>query len=114
MLEFSCEQVEQLSLIDQHHFVENVQADLLKVTPALANDPTLSNRLWEAYLEAKRLGIKEDANLVMFLKVEAFEPRFYDKPATRRWLTKPGRGADERFHDFIQVVAWQAKHPGGK
>lgn len=96
---------------DARNFVDGVRRDLLKADPALAQDIDLHNRLWEAYLAARALGIQDSEHLVQFLKVEAYSPGFYAKPATHAWLTKPGRSADERFHVYVQEVTWRSKHP---
>lgn len=111
MLELTTEQVAALADIDAKGFVKGVREDLVKDDPKLAEDPTLAERLWRAYKAARELGIREDGNLVAFLRVEAYAPSFYNKPATRAWLTRPGRSADERFHDYLRVMRWRIEHP---
>ncbi|WP_081068198.1 hypothetical protein [Burkholderia anthina] len=96
---------------EARNFVDGVRRDLLKADPALGQDIDLHNRLWEAYRAARALGIQDSEHLVQFLKIEAYSPGFYAKPATRAWLTKPGRSADERFHVYVQEVTWRSKHP---
>ncbi|WP_175768477.1 hypothetical protein [Burkholderia cenocepacia] len=96
---------------EARNFVDGVRRDLVKADPALGQDIDLHNRLWDAYRAARTLGIQESDHLVQFLKVEAYSPGFYAKPATRAWLTKPGRSADERFHVYVQEVTWRSQHP---
>ena len=111
MLELTTEQVAALADIDAKGFVERVRQDLSTADPRLADDPTLSSRLWRAFKAARGLGIHEDENLVAILRIEAYAPSFYDQPAIRAWLTRPGRSADERFHDYLRVMRWKIEHP---
>jgi hypothetical protein len=111
VLELSEQQVAALAQIDARGYVERVRADLVKENPTLANDSTLSERLWHAYVEARKLGISTDENIAAFLRLEAFSPGFYDKPATHNWLTRPGRSVDSRFHDYLRVIRWHIEHP---
>jgi hypothetical protein len=111
MLELTTEQVAALAEIDAKRFVEVVCVDLCKDDPKLADDATLSSRLWRAFKAAREIGIERDESLVAFLRVEAYSPGFYEQPAIRAWLTRPGRTADERFHDYMRVVRWHIEHP---
>ncbi|WP_080429496.1 hypothetical protein [Burkholderia ubonensis] len=111
MLELTSEQIAGLAAIDARRYVDGVRRDLVNENPKLADDNTLPTRLWNAYLAAQRLGIQSDQNVVAFLRLEAYSPNFYDKPATRTWLTRPGRSADERFHDYLRVMKWRIEHP---
>jgi len=111
MLELTAEQVAALAEVDARGFVERVREDLVKADPRLAEDSTLSPRLWRAFKAARASGIRDDDNLVAFLRVEAYAPGFYEKPATRARLTRPGRPADERFHDYLRVMRWKIQHP---
>jgi hypothetical protein len=111
MLEFTAEQVAGLAQIDTQGFVEGVKKDLVKENAGLGGDETLSTRLWGAYRAACEFGIESDTNLVAFLRLEAYSPGFYTKPATHAWLTRPGRSADERFHDYLSVMRWRIGHP---
>ncbi len=111
MLELTAEQVAALAEIDARGFVERVREDLVKADPRLAEDSALSPRLWRAFKAARAFGIRDDDNLVAFLRVEAYAPGFYEKPATRARLTRPGRSADERFHDYLRVMRWKIQHP---
>ncbi|WP_239468898.1 MULTISPECIES: hypothetical protein [unclassified Burkholderia] len=110
MLELTSEQVAGLTQIDARGYVERVRQDLVKVDPKLADDSTLSTRLWNAYVAARQLGIQSDENVAAFLRIEAYAPKFYEKPATRAWMTRPGRSADERFHDYFRVIKWRIEH----
>ncbi|MDD1790427.1 hypothetical protein [Burkholderia gladioli] len=111
MLELTTEQVAALAEIDAKRFVEGVREDLCKDDPKLVDDATLSSRLWRAFKAARGLGIERDENLVAFLRIEAYAPGFYDQPAIYAWLTRPGRPADERFHDYLRVLRWKIEHP---
>lgn len=111
MLELTIEQVAALAEIDGKRFVEGVRADLCKDDPKLADDATHSSRLWRALRAAREIGIERDENLIAFLRVEAYSPGFYAQPAIRAWLTRPGRSADQRFHDYMRVVRWHIEHP---
>ncbi|WP_230941275.1 hypothetical protein [Burkholderia diffusa] len=111
MLELTGEQVAGLAEIDARGYVERTRLDLIKADPKLADDGTLPTRLWNAYVAARRLGIQSDENVAAFLRIEAYAPNFYEKPATRTWLTRPGRSADERFHDYLRVIKWRIEHP---
>ena len=111
MLELTTEQVAALAEIGAKGFVDGVRADLCKDDPKLADDATLSSRLWRAFKAAREPGIERDENLVAFLRIEAYAPGFYEQPAIRAWLTRPGRSADERFHDYLRVVRWKIEHP---
>ncbi|MFX1733923.1 hypothetical protein PXJ20_16375 [Paraburkholderia sp. A1RI_3L] len=111
MLELTTEQVAALAEIDARRFVDGVRVDLCKDDPKLADDPALPSRLWKAFKAARVLGIERDENLVAFLRIEAYAPSFYEQPGTRAWLTRPGRSADERFHDYLRVVRWKIEHP---
>ncbi|MEX3956889.1 hypothetical protein [Trinickia sp. EG282A] len=111
MLELTTEQIAALAEIDAKRFVEGVRVDLCNDDPKLADDATLSSRLWRAFKAAREIGIQRDENLVAFLRVEAYAPGFYEQPAIRAWLTRPGRTPDERFHDYMRVVRWHIEHP---
>lgn len=111
MLELNAEQVAGLAEIDARGFVARVREDLVRDDPKLGEDRTLPERLWRAFKAARELGIRDDDNLVAFLRIEAYAPEFYDKPATRAWLMRPGRSADERFHDYLRVMRWKIQHP---
>ncbi|PRH32910.1 hypothetical protein C6V07_24020 [Burkholderia gladioli] len=63
------------------------------------------SRHQRAYLAARRFDIQSDENVAAFLRIEAYAPNFHEKPATRAWLTQPGRSADERFRDHAPRLA---------
>ncbi|WP_244105508.1 hypothetical protein [Burkholderia ambifaria] len=111
MLELTDEQVAGLAEIDARGYVERTRQDLVKADPKLADDSTLPTRLWNAYVAARRIGIQSDENVAAFLRIEAYAPKFYEKPATRAWLSRPGRSVDERFHDYFRVIKWRIEHP---
>ncbi|KML56368.1 hypothetical protein VL15_16265 [Burkholderia cepacia] len=111
MLELTSEQVAGLAEIDARGYVERVRQDLVKADPKLADDSTLPMRLRNAYVAARQIGIQSDENVEAFLRIEAYAPSFYTKPATRAWLTRPGRSPDERFHDYFRVIKWRVEHP---
>ncbi|WP_186029447.1 hypothetical protein [Burkholderia gladioli] len=110
MLELTNEQVAELARIDARGYVDGIRADLVAETPALASDTSLPTRLWNAYVAARRYGIESDDNVAAFLRTEAYAPQFYDKPAFRAWVTRPGRSPDERFHDYLRVMKWRIEH----
>lgn len=112
MLELSIEQVAGLAEIDARSFVARVRDDLLLDDPKLGSDQGLAGRLWQAFSAARALGIRDDINLVAFLRIEAYAPGFHERPATLAWLMRPGRPADERFHDYLRVMRWRIEHPG--
>lgn len=111
MLELTSEQIAGLAEIDARGYVKRVRQELVKADPKLADDSTLSTRLWNAYIAARRLDIHADENVEAFLRIEAYAPSFYTKPATRAWLTRPGRSPDRRFHDYLRVIKWRVEHP---
>jgi len=111
MLELTTEQVAALADIDARGYVEKVRRDLCTADPRLREDATLPSRLWRAFKVARQLGIRDDDNLVAFLRIEAYAPVFYERPATRAWLTRPGRSADQRFHDYQCIMRWKIEHP---
>ncbi|WP_186191249.1 hypothetical protein [Burkholderia gladioli] len=113
MLELTNEQVAELARIDARGYVDGIRADLVAETPALASDTSLPTRLWNAYVAARRYGIQSDDNVAAFLRTEAYAPQFYDKPAFRAWVTRPGRSPDERFHDYLRVMKWRIEHQQG-
>ncbi|OXI94632.1 MULTISPECIES: hypothetical protein [Burkholderia] len=114
MLELTSEQVAGLAEIDARGYVECTRQDLVKADPKLADDGTLPTRLWSAYIAARQFGIQSDENVAAFLRIEAYAPRFYERPATRAWLTRPGRSPDERFHDYLRVMKWRVEHQNNK
>ncbi|MBO1014426.1 hypothetical protein IPU70_12765 [Achromobacter sp. SD115] len=108
VLELTPQQVAGLCAIDAKGFVQGVMRDILRDYPGLA-EAGLSARLATALSQARALGIDEDANLVEFLWTEALVPGFYKQPGFLAWIRKPGRPADQRFHDYMQVMKWQSR-----
>ncbi|WP_244120146.1 hypothetical protein [Burkholderia gladioli] len=111
MLDLTGEQVAGLAEIDARGYVERTRQDLVKADPKLAGDTTLPRRLLKAYRAAQSLGIHDEENVAAFLRLEAYGPDFYERPATRAWLTKSGQTPDERFHDYLRVMKWRIEHP---
>ncbi|MEN5065898.1 hypothetical protein [Achromobacter aegrifaciens] len=108
VLEFTPQQVAGLCAIDAKGFLHGVEQDILRDYPGLA-EAGLSERLATALAQARALGIDDDANLVDFLRTEALVPGFYEQPGFLAWIRKPGRPADQRFHDYMQVMKWQSR-----
>ncbi|WP_175128484.1 hypothetical protein [Achromobacter piechaudii] len=108
-LELTPQQVAGLCAIDAKGFVQAVEQDIARDYPGLSR-AGLTARLAAALAQARSMGIDEDTNLVDFLRTEALVPGFYKQPGLRRWMEKPGRPADQRFHDFMQVMRWQLRH----
>jgi hypothetical protein len=111
MLELSPEQLASLADIDAINYVARIRSDLVSADAGLSADATLSARLWSAFRAARDYGITTDENTSAFLRIEAYSPGFYSKPATRAWLTRPGATADSRFHDYLRVLRWRIQHP---
>ncbi|WP_333983182.1 hypothetical protein [Burkholderia gladioli] len=111
MLTLSSEQFAAMAGIDAKNYIERIRHAFVTENAPLAADHTLSDRLWRAYIAAQEIGISTDENVAAFLRLEAFSPGFYQRPATRRWLTRPGRHPDERFHDYLRVIRWHINHP---
>ncbi len=108
-LELTSQQVAGLCAIDEKGFVQAVEQDIVRDYPGLSR-AGLTERLVSALAQARAMGVDEDTNLVDFLRTEALVPGFYKQPGLRRWMEKPGRPADQRFHDFVQVMRWQLRH----
>lgn len=107
-IDLTPQQLAGLSKIDAHNFVLGVQQDLLRAYPGLPQ-AGLTERLAAALKAARDMGIDIDADLVEFLKTEALAPGFYTQPGFRRWIANPGRPAEQRFHDYMQVMRWQTR-----
>lgn len=107
-IDLTPQQVEGLCEIDAYSFVQGVQQDLLREYPGLLQAGLLE-RLATALEMARGMGVDTDANLVEFLKTEALVPSFYTQPGFRQWIAKPGRPAEQRFHDYMQVMRWQTR-----
>ncbi|WP_157382641.1 hypothetical protein [Burkholderia ubonensis] len=72
--------------------------------PALADDPTLRERLNATFARTKELGFKRDALVVDFLYMEARDPGFCNASSVAAWLNKPGVPAEQRFEMLLQVT----------
>ena len=110
LLELTQAQMQSLTAIEAHRFVEQVRTDIVIEFPALALTSGLSDRLWMAYQAARQVGVNDDANVVAFLKFEAISPGFYRQPRILKLLTRPGASADQRFKDFVAVAQWRQHH----
>ncbi len=104
MLELSQQQWAALCAVDERNFVATVRDDIVQVNPKLRDDPSLLDRLVNAYKAAKTLGLRQDKSLGDFLYIEAEAPSFYIKPPIKNWLSKPVGTADERFQDLLAVL----------
>ncbi|KVT53059.1 hypothetical protein WK53_07910 [Burkholderia ubonensis] len=81
-----------------------MRGDIVRDYPALADDPTLRERLNAAFARTKELGFERDALVVDFLYMEASDPGFYNAPSVAAWLNKPGVPAEQRFEMLLQVA----------
>ncbi|MFP4895927.1 hypothetical protein [Paraburkholderia sp. EG304] len=67
-----------------------IRGHIVRDYPALANDPTLRDRLNAAFTQTKMLRFTHDGPIVDFLYAEATTPGFYWIPEVMAWLHKPG------------------------
>ena len=104
MLELTQQQWAALCAVDERNFVATVRDDIVRASPKLRADPSLLDRLVNAYKAAKTLGLRQDKSLGDFLYIEAEVPGFYRKPAIANWLSKPVGTADTRFDDLLAVL----------
>lgn len=104
MLELTQQQWAALCAVDERNFVATVRDDIVRANPKLRDDPSLLDRLVNAYKAAKTLGLRQDKSLGDFLYIEAEAPGFYRKPAIANWLSKPVGTADTRFDDLLAVL----------
>ncbi|NRO99479.1 hypothetical protein GWC77_26745 [Paraburkholderia sp. NMBU_R16] len=79
------------------------------MNPKLGDDPTLLQRLADAYSDAKRMGLTQDVLLTEFLHLEAQIPGFYRKPVISKWLEKTGASIEDRFTDLLDVLLKEAE-----
>lgn len=93
-----------LKAADERNYVAAVRGDIVRDYPALADDPTLRERLNAAFARTKELGFERDALVVDFLYMEASDPGFYNAPSVAAWLNKPGVPAEQRFEMLLQVA----------
>jgi hypothetical protein len=93
-----------LKVHEDHNYVAFIRGHIVHDYPALANDPTLRERLNAAYAETKALGFTHDGPIVDFLYMEASDPGFYKMPVVAAWLSKPGVPSEQRFEMLLQVA----------
>ncbi len=93
-----------LKAADDRNYVAAVRGDIVRDYPALADDPTLRERLNTAFARTKELGFKRDALVVDFLYVEANTPGFHKFPTVAAWLNKPGVSGEQRFEMLMQAT----------
>ncbi|MXN79292.1 hypothetical protein GR157_31780 [Burkholderia sp. 4701] len=84
---------------DERNFVATVRD-----YPAVADDPTLLERLHAAYVWTKEHGFTHDGPIVEFLDVEATTPGFYKSAPVAAWLNKPGVSGEQRFDMLMQAT----------
>lgn len=109
MLENEDRQHRDISTSDEREFVATIRHGAVSANPKLGDDPTLLERLAEAYGDAKRMGLTQDVLLAEFLHLEAQVPGFYRRPMTSKWLKKPGASIEERFTDLLDVLLKEAQ-----
>lgn len=88
----------------ERKFISVVQDSICKADTTLAGDPTLLDKLTEAFGEARATGITRDELLAHFIYLEIQAPGFHRHPSIRRWLCKTGAVPDERLADLIEVL----------
>lgn len=88
----------------EYEFVTAVQHAICNSDPTLAQDPSLGDKLIEAYRLAKRMGLTRDQSLADFLYLEIQVPGFSRRPVIREWLDKPGADPGDRFDVLVDVV----------
>lgn len=66
MLELSSDEWAALCTCDDSNFVAAVRDDIVRDEPALANDPTLLERLINAYARTKKLGFVDQRAIITF------------------------------------------------
>ncbi|MBW0447580.1 hypothetical protein EN871_21785 [bacterium M00.F.Ca.ET.228.01.1.1] len=93
-----------LKVYEDRNYVDFIRGHIVRDYPALADDPTLRERLNTAYGRTKELGFTYDRQIVQFLYFEAIAPGFYTKPAIARWLGKTGMPSEQRFDMAMDVA----------
>jgi len=109
MLELTREEWAALCAGDDRNFVAVMRDDIVRDYPALADDPTLSDRLQGAYARAKELGFTHNGAIVDFLYLEASAPGFYRIPAIAAWLGQTGMPAEERFNALLSATGMKLR-----
>ncbi|MDR6448939.1 hypothetical protein J2797_004965 [Paraburkholderia terricola] len=103
-MEFTDEQWAVLKACEDRNYVDFIRGHIVRDYPALADDPTLRERLNAAYARTKELGFTHDGPIVDFLYMEASDPGFYKNLAVTAWLNKPGVPGEQRFEMLLQVA----------
>ncbi|MGF6853477.1 hypothetical protein [Paraburkholderia sp. CI3] len=89
---------------EDRNYVDFIRGHIVRDYPALANDPTLRDRLNAAFAQTKVLRFTRDVPIVDFLYAEATTPGFYWIPAVIAWLHKSGVPAEQRFEMLLQAT----------
>jgi hypothetical protein len=103
-MQLTDEQWKLLKVYEDRNYVDSIRGHIVRDYPALANDPTLRERLNAAYARTKELGFTHDAPIVDFLYMEASDRGFYKMPMVAAWLNKPGLPVEQRFEMLLQVA----------
>ncbi|MGF6481006.1 DUF4123 domain-containing protein [Paraburkholderia sp. JPY419] len=93
-----------LKVYEDRNYVDFIRGHIVLDYPALANDPTLRDRLDGAFAQTRMLRFTHDGPIVDFLYVEATTPGFYWIPEVIAWLHKPGVAAEQRFEMLMQAT----------
>ncbi|MGF6790146.1 hypothetical protein [Paraburkholderia sp. 35.1] len=103
-MEFTEGQWALLKAHEDRNYVDFIRGHVVCDYPALANDPTLRDRLNAAFAQTKVLRFTRDVPIVNFLYMEATTPGFYRIPAVMAWLHKSGVPAEQRFEMLLQAT----------
>ncbi|WP_156923618.1 hypothetical protein [Burkholderia sp. WSM2232] len=101
-MQLTDEQWKLLKVYEDRNYVDFIRGHIGRDYPALADDPTLRERLNAAFARTKELGFTHDGPIVDFLYMEAGDPGFYKMPAVAAWLNKPDVPAEQRFEMLLQ------------
>jgi hypothetical protein len=102
-MQLTDEQWALLKVHEDHNYVAVVRGDIVRQYPALADDPTLRDRLNAAFARTKELEFFHERQIVQFLYLEAIAPGFYRKPGVAAWLEKKGEPPEQRFDMMMDV-----------
>ncbi|MGF6373217.1 hypothetical protein OKW40_006033 [Paraburkholderia sp. RAU6.4a] len=103
-MEFTEGQWALLKDYEDRNYVDFIRGHIVRDYPALANDPTLRDRLNAAFAQTKVLRFTRDVPIVDFLYAEATTPGFYWIPAVTAWLHKSGVPAEQQFEMLLQAT----------
>ncbi|MEW9580979.1 hypothetical protein [Paraburkholderia sp. DGU8] len=103
-MQLTDEQWAVLKVYEDRNYVDFIRGHVVRDYPALADDPSLRDRLNAAFARTKELGFTHDGPIVDFLYVEAVDPGFYEMPPIAAWLNKPGAPGEQRFEMLLQVM----------